>query len=282
MATIDVLKEQATPPTPLFLFDCLLSSGTTERWSTHQVSFDGNSYAARLLKHNAFALQAAADTTITLANADSYFSQIERETGFRGSQLTITFLFYDLTANVAASESRVIFQGTGNTPDQIIESALQVTFTNRLNLSRIILPEVKIQRHCSWMFPATAAQRAEALTGGANGVYSNLYRCGYSPDQTGGVGNLDSGDAYTSCDYTRARLRGSRHVLDRWVSECDGAVRRNGIRTAADPGADLRRAWNAFVARGRQSGAVQRLRSAGVRDGAGASPRSCSRAMTGT
>lgn len=204
MATIEALKEQITPPTPLFLFDCLLNSGTTERWSTHQVSFEGNTYAARLLKHNAFALQAAADTTITLANADSHFSQIERETGFRGSQLKITFLFYDLTANAPASEARVIFQGTGNTPDQITESAMQVTFTNRLNLSRIILPEVKIQRHCPWMFPATAAQRAEALTGGANGIYSNLYRCGYSADQTGGVGNLDSGAAYTSCDYTRA------------------------------------------------------------------------------
>jgi hypothetical protein len=204
MATIDTLKEQTTPPTPLFLFDCLLVSGTTERWSTHQVTFSGNSYAARLLKHNAFALQAAADTTITLANADSYFSQIERETGFRGSQLTITFLFYDLTAGAAASEARVIFQGTGSTADQITESGLQVTFTNRLNLSRIVLPEVKIQRHCPWMFPATEAQRAEALTGGANGIYSNLYRCGYSPDQTGGVGTLDSGAPFTNCDYTRA------------------------------------------------------------------------------
>jgi hypothetical protein len=204
MATIDTLKEQTTPPTPLFLFDCLLASGTTERWSTHPVTFSGNAYAARLLKHNAFALQAAADTTITLANADSYFSQIERETGFRGSQLTITFLFYDLTAGATASEARVIFQGTGNTADQITESGLQVTFTNRLNLSRIVLPEVKIQRHCPWMFPATEAQRAEALTGGTNGIYSNLYRCGYSPDQTGGVGTLDSGAPFTNCDYTRA------------------------------------------------------------------------------
>ncbi len=204
MATIDTLKEQATPPTPLFLFDCLLSSGSTERWSTHAVTFDGNAYAARLLKHNAFALQAAADTTITLANADSYFSEIERETGFRGSQLTITFLFYDLTANAAASEARVIFQGTGNTADAITESGLQVTFTNRLNLSRIVLPEVRIQRYCPWMFPETSAQRAEALTGGPKGIYSNLYRCGYSPDQTGGVGNLNGGAPYTSCDYTRA------------------------------------------------------------------------------
>ena len=100
MATIDVLKEQATPPTPLFLFDCVLASGATERWSTHQVTVSGNTYAARLLRHNAFALQSAADTTVSLlANADSHFSEIERATGFRGSQVTITFLFYDLAAN---------------------------------------------------------------------------------------------------------------------------------------------------------------------------------------
>src|SRR5580658_9290928 len=203
MATIDILKEQVTPPTPLFVFDCLLASGTTARWSTHTVTVGGNAYPARLLKHNAFALQASADVSITLANADSYFSEIERETGFRGSQVTIQFVFYDLIANAAASEARVIFRGTGNTADEITESGLRVTFTNRLNLSRIVLPEVRIQRHCPWMFPATGAQRAEALTGGANGIYSNLYRCGYSADQSGGVGNLNSGSAFTSCDYTR-------------------------------------------------------------------------------
>ena len=82
-------------------------------------------------------------STITLANADSHFSEIERETGFRGSQVTITFLFYDLVANAAASETRVIFRGIGNTADEITESGFQVTFTNRLNLSRIVLPEVQ-------------------------------------------------------------------------------------------------------------------------------------------
>src|SRR5580658_1660983 len=203
MATIDILKEQTAPPTPLFLFDCLLASGSTERWSTHAVTVGGNAYPARLLKHNAFALQAAADISVTLANADSHFSEIERETGFRGSQVTVTFLFYDLVANAAASETRVIFQGIGNTADEITESGFRVTFTNRLNLSRIVLPEVRIQRHCPWMFPSTEAQRAQALTGGPNGIYSNLYRGGYSADQTGGVGNLNSGSAFTTCDYTR-------------------------------------------------------------------------------
>src|SRR5579864_1472843 len=152
MPTIDQYKEQEAPPTPVFLFDFLLSSGVTERWSTHAVTVGANAYGARLLQHNLFTLQASSNEgldaaqkiTVTLANADSHFSQIERETGFKGAQVTIQFLFYDLTAQAAISEARVLFRGTGNTADEITESTLRVTFTNRLNLQRIVLPEVRI------------------------------------------------------------------------------------------------------------------------------------------
>src|SRR5229473_5756464 len=99
MATIDQLKEQETAPTPLFLFDCLFGNGSIERWSTHAVTFNGNVYNARLLKHNLFEVQAssqdgldgATKVSITLANADSRYSQIERESGFRGAQVTVQF-----------------------------------------------------------------------------------------------------------------------------------------------------------------------------------------------
>ena len=97
MPTIDQFKEQETPPTPLFIFDCVLASGVTERWSTHAVTVGGNAYPARLLKHNLSGPEvqllvstgrvdgSAADNGQTLANADSYFfGKIERETGFRG------------------------------------------------------------------------------------------------------------------------------------------------------------------------------------------------------
>ncbi|MEO8049698.1 MAG: phage tail protein [Acidobacteriota bacterium] len=211
MPTIDQFKEQETPPTPLFIFDCMLASGVTVRWSTHAVTVGGNAYPARLLKHNLSALVASSDQgvdgaqkiTVTLANADSYFSQLERETGFRGARVTIRFLFYDLTANAAVSEERVMFLGTGSMAEEITESAFRVSFTNRLNMQRIILPEVRIQRQCPWSFPSTAAQRAEALNGGPKGKYSALNRCGYSPDQAGGVGNLNGTVPFTSCDYTR-------------------------------------------------------------------------------
>lgn len=212
MPTIDNFKEQVAAPTPLFLFDCLLASGSTERWSTHAVSVSGTAYPARLLRHNLFQLQSSSDTgldgaaqvTVTLANADSHFSEIERETGFRGGQVTIQLLFYDLVANAPVSDARVIFRGIGNTADEITESGFKVSFSNRLNLQRIILPDVRIERQCPWMFPSTSAQRLEALNGGARGSYSPLHRCGYSPDQTGGAGNLNSGTVFTTCDLTRA------------------------------------------------------------------------------
>ncbi len=210
--TIDNLKELGTTPTPLFLFDCTFRDGSVERWGTHAVSFEGQDYDARLLRHNLFELQASADQgsdgaakiSVTLANADSRYSQIERETGFKGAQVQIRFLFYDLAASEAASEARVVFLGVGNTADEITEAALRVTFSNRLNLQRIVLPEVRIERRCPWLFPSTAAQRLDALDGGAKGKYSALYRCGYSADQTGGEGSLNGGSPFTFCDYTRA------------------------------------------------------------------------------
>ena len=211
MPTIDQLKEQTTPPTPLLLFDCVLSSGATERWSTHAVSFNGNPYLARLMQHNLLTLQssaadgldAAQKISVTLANADSHYSQLEREVGFKGAQVTVQVLFYDLVANAAASEARVIFKGIANPPDEITQATFRMTIGTRLNLQRAFLPETQIERQCLWTFPATPTQRLQSITGGAQGKYSALYKCGYSADQTGGVGNLNGTVAYTSCDYTR-------------------------------------------------------------------------------
>lgn len=215
MPTIDQLKEQETAPAPLFLFDCTLRDGSVERWGTHRVVYEGNTYEARLLRHNLFELRSsseegldgAAKISLTLANADSRYSQIERATGFKGARLLVRFLFYDLAAGQAASEARVVFLGSGNAAEEITEAAFRVTFFNRLNLQRIALPEVRIERRCPWLFPETAEQRAEAQNGGARGKYSALYRCGYSAGLAGGEGNLNNGVPYTSCNYTRANCQ---------------------------------------------------------------------------
>jgi len=212
MQAISDLKERAVTDTPLIVFDCALPNGQTEHWSTHAVAVGPTSYTARVLQHSAFDIQTASDQgidgspkiSVVLANADSHFSEIERAGGFKGARLTVGFLFYDLRNGEPLTDSTVVFQGICNPPDQMKEATFRLTAINRMNLQRLMLPEVRIQRRCPWDFPATTAQRAEAVNGGANGKYSRYYRCGYSADIAGGTGNLNGSQPFTSCGYTRS------------------------------------------------------------------------------
>lgn len=214
MPDVNSIKQLEVTDTPLFLFDCQFVSGVIERWSTHAVTVNGNAYQARVLGHNLFELKASLDDgpdgasriSLTLANADSYFSQVEWTSGWKGAKLTVQFVFFDLAGNQSTIAPQVMFQGTAGAPDEMTNATVKVSFTSRLNMSRVGLPTVRIQKRCPWLFPVTAAQRQEALSGGASGRYSPFYRCGYSAGISGGVGNLQAdGSPFASCDYTRAQ-----------------------------------------------------------------------------
>ena len=212
MDTIFDLRSAEVTDTPLLVFDCVLSNGQTEHWSTHSVTVGGNAYAARVLQHSIFEIQTASDQgvdgipkiSIVLANADSHFSEIERSCGWKGARLSVGFLFYDLRNGTALTATSVIFQGVCNPPDEIREATFRITATNRMNLQRLLLPQVRIQRRCPWEFPATGDQQTEAVDGGAAGKYSLYYRCGYSAGVAGGAGNLNGGAPFTNCGYTRS------------------------------------------------------------------------------
>src|SRR4051812_47609869 len=115
MPTIDDVKQLNVTETPLFLFECTLMNGTVERWSTHRVAVAGEVYEARILQHNLFEWRANSDdgtdstakVGITLANADSYFSEIERNVGWKGGRLNARFVFFNLASGEAATEARV-------------------------------------------------------------------------------------------------------------------------------------------------------------------------------
>lgn len=227
MDTIANLKERVVAETPLLLFEATLANGEIERWSTHQVTFATHIYSARVLRHNLFEIQTASEQgidavpklSLTLANADSHFSQVETAVGWKGAKLRATFLFYDLIANAPASESLVLFLGILNPPDEIGEETFRLTATNRMSMQRVLLPPVRIQRRCPWEFPATAAQRQEALDGGAEGRFSRFYRCGYSAGLLGGAGNLGPGGLpFTSCRFTKADCQA------RGMFDSDGAL----------------------------------------------------------
>jgi hypothetical protein len=212
MPTIYSQTEQATTDTPLLLFDCTLANGQTESWCTHGVTVNGTAYAARVLEHSAFEMQPASaqgvdglsQISLVLANADSHFSEVEQSAGWKGARLKVSFVIYDLPTRTPASDVAVVFQGICNPPDEILEATLRLTAINRMSLQRVLLPQIHIERTCPWTFPATAEQRAEAVNGGTNGIYSLYYPCGYSADQPGGCGELNGGAPYTSCGYARA------------------------------------------------------------------------------
>lgn len=222
MRTISELKELEITETPVVAFDCVLASGQEEHWSTHKIAVGNKQYAPRVLRHNLFDMKWGGDEgidtltrlSITLANADSYISQLTRAQSFKGAKVTARFLFFDLRAGLPASEEIVIFQGLMNPPDELTESTARLSAHSRLNLQRFMLPEVRIQRRCPWAFPATSSQRTEAVSGGEQGKYSLFYRCGYSAGSPGGLGNLNGTQPFDECDFTKAACQ-QRGMFDK-------------------------------------------------------------------
>src|SRR5580698_7862689 len=213
MESAFIAKEQLDADTPLFFFDCTLADGTIRHWSSRTITWNGILYEGRVVRQNLFEAQLATDTqiggppklTFELANADSELSEIEQAIGFKGAQLIVQSVFFDLVAGGPTSDSAVVFRGLMNPPDTITETTFRLSAMNRISMQRTVVPNVRVERMCPWRFPSTAAQRLEAVDGGASqGKYSFFYRCGYSPDQTNGVGNLDGNVPFTSCSYNRA------------------------------------------------------------------------------
>ena len=223
MDTIANLKEQAVTQTPLLLFDVTLANGEMERWATHGVTVDSESYAARVLRHNLFEVQAASEhgidaipkISLTLANADSELSQIESSVGFKGAKTQATFLFYDLVGDEPASEAMVVFQGILNPPEQVTEETLRVTAVNRMSMQRVLLPPVRLERRCPWTFPSTAQERQEAVDGGAEGDSFAILPVRLFGGRVGRRGESGRRVAVHELRFHAVGLHGARHVRRR-------------------------------------------------------------------
>jgi len=223
MDPIAQLKESTVAQTPLLLFDVEFHDGERAGWSTHEVTIDARSYQARVLRHNVLEVQAASEggidgiprIVLTLANADSALSQLHQAQNLKGARIQATFLFFDLESNTPATESTVVFQGQLNPPEEITEGELRLTAVNRMSMQRVLFPPVRIQRRCPWSFPSNAAERQDAVSGGAEGRFSRFYACGYSAGESGGVGSLGpGGQPFTQCSFTRSDCQ-ERGMFDR-------------------------------------------------------------------
>jgi hypothetical protein len=211
--TLYQVKEQDVLDTPIFLFNCTFSDGTTYHWSSYHVTVQGTEYLSRVVKTNVFDMQASSEggvdtipkISLELANVDGLMSELHRSKGFKGANIMVSFVFYDLAQDAATTDTLPIFQGLLDSPESISETTFRVSAVNRLSLQRIALPPVQIQSRCPWRFPATPEQRQEALNGGTAGRFSPFYNCGYSADISLGFGNLNNDTPFTTCDYSRTQ-----------------------------------------------------------------------------
>lgn len=194
--------------TPVLLFDCTLTDGRVERWSTHSAAWQGTMYSPRVISNSEFKIGLLADDgadwgnrmSVVLANTDGYVTHLHHTENLKGCTLLVRFAFLDPETGQIEATPEAVFTGIGDAPEEITANSARINFISRFSLQRIALPQTRIQELCPWSFPRNAAERAEAATGGVKGIYSRFYACGYSADQVGGCGNLDaSGEPFSTC-----------------------------------------------------------------------------------
>lgn len=219
-------KSRTVLETPVLLFDCELPDGRVERWASHPVTAGGAQYSDRLIKHSNFSISmwnleggaGSSRVQVVLANSDAYASQVESTCGWKGAKLHVRFCFFDTTTGEAVTEPESVFRGTANAPEEYDDTKLKLSFNNRLNLERMVLPTVRIQPRCPWDFPATQSQREEAALDGAISRYSPFRGCGYSADVSAGRGNLQNGAPFDRCGKTKS------DCIARGMFEADAAA----------------------------------------------------------
>ena len=224
---INAAKELTIAYQPLLLAEFYWPDGTVLRCATHGLragdggyQYAGNDYLPRILNQDIAATQMLADhgaamapaVTLVLNDADRYlWTNYEQTLGFRGARLVLRFVFWNVGANDFSSDYLTPFVGVCSAP-WVDETTLIVRATSLLSMEQTMLPSVRVQKTCPWLFPATRAQREE----GANDRNSWFFACGYAPDVEGenARGNLNGSEPFTSCGYTKSDCQ-ARGMYDR-------------------------------------------------------------------
>ena len=209
MPDILEVKESSAIPPIVLLAVVRDNQGEMRYWSTVNGTDSGHTYEPRLLWESPNSWKLAGDPTVEgsgsitlmVANADGAIAQLNREGVLNGAEIQL----YAATLNGTVVDSKTpVWNGLLSGVSSLDDRVARLVVINRLSAMRTSFPPLRIQKTCAWAFPKNAAERQFALSGGEDGRYSPLFRCGYSPGLEGGVGNLDgAGLPFTSCDFTR-------------------------------------------------------------------------------
>lgn len=206
--TILEAKERSVMPPLAILCDLTLTDGSILHWSTLKCSYESQHYSARISDERAMYWRLTGDLTndgsnsysLSIGDADGQVSAMNRAGLLRGAFAKV---FLGVCEAGQISDRSALVAGIVDNYSETDSRTMKISLTNRLNASRTHFPPMRIQKRCSWSFPKNSLERELALSSGEDGRYSTLFRCGYSADLTGGVGNLDNGVPFTGCDFTR-------------------------------------------------------------------------------
>lgn len=202
------LKEQNVVPATALLCELTLSDGSQRFWATARCVDGTIHYQARIHPDQLSVWRLTADVTsestgqvsVTFADNDAAIAQLFQTGKLLGAR--VRFYAAVLDGRTVTSKT-VLLSGLLDTVSELDGKSARLNVLSRLSAMRSSFPPMRIQKQCSWAFPANAEQRLLAVSSGEDGRYSPLFRCGYSPDQVDGVGNLNGGEPFTSCDFSR-------------------------------------------------------------------------------
>lgn len=201
LTTINAAKDTAVTYQPILAAVLTLTDGQVIRLSTHPLNaseggaapsgitgFAHNSqnFFGRLSAQDLDAIQSMSDAgvdqvsnaSLTVADPDSFIHAYDSSVGIKGATLELFFLFADVGAWTFSSDFDTKFVGVCNSPQFDAKRAI-ISAISKLNLQKVNVPQVRIQRRCPWVNPITTAQRAEA-----SDEDSQFYECGETRDLT--------------------------------------------------------------------------------------------------
>ena len=240
---MSVLTDKDAGKQPLLLCDIVFPDGAALHLSTHEVTWGGNSYSARLddqvIPQIAARSEQGVDRIPSVQVAIHDSDKVMLSTygfasgrGFRGSNLTLTLVFADIEAGTFSSDYWMPFQGIVESSDYQRKGRADILLLSANashNNARVYLPAFIAQSRCSNIFPTgpDSASQAAARLRAATDMSDQSWGCGYclasaTDAETGssaitgntGAANLtmpdgtpltDSAGVFVACDYTNTR-----------------------------------------------------------------------------